>query len=72
MTEIIVALIGLCGSAVGAFIGVVASAKLTQFRLERLEEKVEAHNRLIERTYQLEGRMTSVEQDVKDIKQRAN
>ena len=45
------ALIGLAGSGLGAFGGVVASARLTQYRLKRLEEKVQAHNHLIERTF---------------------
>jgi len=64
------ALIGLAGSGLGAFGGVVASASLTRYRLKRLEEKVEAHNRLVERTYRLEGRMTEAEHDIRDIKGR--
>ena len=51
---IIVALIGLGGSALGSIFGILASAKLTQYRLEQLEERVNKHNRLIERTYHLE------------------
>ena len=65
---IIVALIGLGGSAIGAFGGVLASARLTQYRLERLEEKVNQHNNLIERTFRLEGRMTEAEHDIRDLK----
>lgn len=52
-TDIIVALIGLAGSAFGAFIGVLASAKLTNYRIEQLEKKVDKHNTVIERTYKL-------------------
>ena len=37
--------------------------------LEQLEEKVQAHNRLIERTYKLEGRMTEAEHDIRDLKE---
>ena len=65
---IAVALIGLAGSGLGAFGGVVASARLTQYRLKKLEEKVQAHNNLVERTYRLEGRMTEAEQDIRDLK----
>lgn len=65
---IVAALIGLAGSGLGAFGGVMASARLTQYRLKKLEEKVQAHNSLIERTYRLEGRMTEVEHDIRDIK----
>ena len=51
---IIVALIGLAGSAIGSIIGVIASARLTSYRIEQLEKQVQAHNNLIERTYRLE------------------
>ena len=67
---IIVALIGLAGSGLGAFGGVMASARLTQYRLKKLEEKVDKHNSVIERTYRLEGRMTEVEHDIRDLKER--
>ena len=40
-TEIAVALVGLCGSAIGSLAGVVASAKLTAYRIEQLEKKVD-------------------------------
>ena len=66
---IIVALIGLVGSAAGSLVGVLVSAQLTQYRLEQLEKKVQAHNRLIERTYKLEGRMTEAEHDIRDLKE---
>ena len=33
-TEIAVALVGLCGSAIGSLAGVVASARLTAYRIE--------------------------------------
>lgn len=55
-STIIVALIGLVGSGLGSLIGVMASSRLTQYRLEQLEKKVQAHNNLIERTYKLEER----------------
>lgn len=53
-TEVLIALIGLLGSAIGSLIGIVASSKLTAYRLEQLEKKVDKHNNLIERTYKLE------------------
>lgn len=66
---IIVALIGLVGSAAGSLVGVLVSAQLTQYRLEQLEKKVQAHNRLIERTYKLEGQMQEVQHDIRDLKE---
>ena len=43
---------------------------VTDTKLDELTRKVEKHNNMIERTYQLEGRMTEVEHDIKDIKGR--
>lgn len=51
----------------GSFLGVMASSKLTQYRLQKLEDKVNKHNSLIERTYKLEGRMDNVEKNMKGI-----
>ena len=65
MEGIIVALIGLGGSAVGSVIGILTSAKLTNYRLEQLEQKVQAHNNLVERTYKLEERTELQEEIIK-------
>ena len=53
-TEIIVALIASGGGLLGSLGGVIASAKLTTYRIQQLENKVEKHNTVIERTYKLE------------------
>ena len=66
--EVMVALIGLCGSALGSVLGVMASAKLTTYRLEQLEKKVDKHNQVIERTFKLEGAVTELQHDVRDLK----
>lgn len=65
-----VALIGLCGSAVGSVLGVMASAKLTQYRIEQLERKVDKHNQVIERTFRLEARADVTEEDIKAVDRR--
>ena len=67
-SEIIVALLGLIGTLSGSFLGVVAASKLTQFRLQQLEDKVSKHNSIVERTYILEGQMTECIHDIKDLK----
>ena len=65
MEAIIVALIGLAGSAIGSIIGVIASARLTSYRLEQLEKKVEVHNQVIDRVYKLEERTELQEEKIK-------
>ena len=64
-TDIMVALIGLLGSATGAFVGVVTSAKLTNYRIEQLEKKVDKHNTVIERTYKLEETQAVIQEQIK-------
>lgn len=69
MTEaIIVAILGFAGTLLGSLFGVLAAQKLTQYRLSQLEEKVNKHNNLIERTFKLEGRMDEAEHDIRDLK----
>ena len=68
--EITVALIGLLGSGLGAFVGILTSTKLTSYRLEQLEKKVEKHNNIIERTYRLEEEKKLVEEKIKVINHR--
>ena len=65
---IIVALLGFAGTLLGSLLGVLAAQKLTQYRLAQLEDKVNKHNNLIDRTYKLEGRMDNAEHDIKDLK----
>ena len=67
--EIIIALLGLLGTLIGSFLGIITSSKLTQYRLEQLEKKVNKHNNLIERTYTLEGQMKEVIHDIKELKE---
>lgn len=67
-TEIVVALITLAGSAVGTFAGIAVNSRLTSYRLEQLEKKVDKHNKVIERTTELEAWKDSVAEEIKDIK----
>lgn len=55
----------LCGGSLG---GILVANKLTNYRVEQLEKKVEKHNSIVERTYQLEGRMQEAEHDIRDLK----
>ena len=65
---IIVAALGCLGTILGSGLGVIASSKLTNFRLQKLEEKVEKHNSVIERTFKLEGQVTEIFHDIKELK----
>ena len=65
---VLVALISGACTLLGSLGGVMATSSLTSYRLKRLEDEVSRHNRLVERTYRLEGRMDEVEHDVRDLK----
>lgn len=64
-TEVIVALIALIGSAIGTFGGIITSTKLTAYRIEQLEKKVDKHNTVIERTFKLEEAQAVMQQQIK-------
>lgn len=51
--NIIVSLITL----VGTVLTVISGSKLTVYRIQKLEEKVQAHNNLIDRMYKVEQRI---------------
>ena len=67
-TSLAVAAMSLVGTLAGTFGGILVSNRLTTYRIEQLEAKVAAHNSLVERTYKLEGQMTAVQHDIRDMK----
>lgn len=62
---IIIALISLLGTLGGTFGGILATSKLTNYRIEQLEKKVDKHNNIIERTYKLEDNDKLLEEKIK-------
>ena len=68
LTSLAVAAMSLAGTLAGTFGGILVSNRLTTYRIEQLESKVAAHNSLVERTYKLEGQMTEVQHDIRDLK----
>lgn len=70
-SEIIVALVSLCGTFLGTIGGIVASNKIVTFRLEELEKKVEKHNNVITRTFVLEEKMKVANNRIADLEERA-
>lgn len=68
MTSLAVAAMSLVGTLAGTFGGILVSNRLTNYRIEQLEKKVAEHNSVVERTYRLEGQMTEVQHDIRDLK----
>ncbi len=67
---VIVAIISLIGTLGGTFGGILTSSKLTNYRIEQLEKRVEAHNKVVERTYRLEEEQKVEEEKIKVINHR--
>ena len=69
MTEGIIIAIITGGMAIFSNIIVAwAQNSKTVYRIEQLEKKVDKHNKVIERTYVLEGEMRETRNDIKALK----
>lgn len=63
--EIISMIVSLLGTSIGTITGILASNKLINYRIAQLEEKVDKHNTVIDRTYKLETRVTVIEDELR-------
>jgi len=69
LTEIITALVAFAGTLIGTLGGILASNKLTSYRIEQLEKKVEKHNNIIERMYCVESSVKSAHHRIDELKE---
>lgn len=69
ISNIVIAGISLLGTIIGTFGGILTSTKLSNYRIEQLEKKVEKHNSVVERTYVIEGDIKTIQTEVEEIKQ---
>ena len=69
-SEIIVAIVAFIGTLIGTFGGIVTSAKLTNYRIQQLENKVQEHNNFARRIPLVEQRMETVEHRVETIERK--
>ena len=60
-SDIVVALLALIGTIAGSLGGIVVSGKLTAFRLEQLERRVQEHNNFAQRIPSAETRLDKLE-----------
>ena len=69
-TEIVVGVLSLCGTGLGSMAGIITSTKLTNYRLEQLEAKVNKHNNVIERVYNLEKENAIQNEKIREIERK--
>ena len=62
---IIVAILSLIGTLAGSLLGIIAANKLVIYRIEQLEKKVEKHNNVLERVYDLEKSEAVTKEEIK-------
>lgn len=67
-TEIIIALLALAGTAIGSFSGF----KLTSYRVEQLEKKVDKHNNFAERIPVVEEQIKVINRRIGDLEHAGN
>ena len=68
--QIIADILPTIGTVIGSLLGILAANRLTNYRIEQLEKKVEKHNHVIERVYNLEKHEAVIEEEIKVANQR--
>ncbi len=63
--EVLLSMISALGSAFGTFAGIMVNSKIVNYRIEQLEKKVDKHNQVIDRVYNLEKRDAVVEEEIR-------
>jgi len=69
---VIVALLSLIGTLGGTLGGILATSKLSNYRIEQLEKKVDKHNNLIERMFKAEENINILDEKIKVANHRIN
>lgn len=70
-SEIIVALVAFAGTLAGTFGGIVTSAKLTNYRIQQLENRVNEHNQFARRMPVVEEKIKVAEHRIEDLERKA-
>ena len=67
-TEITVSLISFLGTLLGKLGGIIASGRLTIYRISQLEKKVEKHNNRVERMVKVENSVKSAHHRIDELR----
>ena len=67
MEAVIVGVLSLIGTLGGSLFGILAANKLTNYRIEQLEKKVEQHNNFVEKIIVIEQSQKAQWKKIDDI-----
>lgn len=66
-SEILVAILSLAGTLIGTFTGILTSSKLTSYRIQELENKVDKHNNFAQRIPIIEEKIKVINHRIDDL-----
>ena len=69
-TEIIVAAFSMLGTIIGSLAGILTANKLSNYRIQQLEKKVEKHNSVVMRTAVLEEQIKVANHRIDDLEKK--
>ena len=69
ISNVIISFISLIGTVITVAVGNKSTQKLVDYRLDELSRKVEKHNKVVERTFQLEEDSKSVKMNINELKE---
>ncbi len=67
MKDIIVALIALVGTLGGSLSGILVSSKMTNYRIQQLEKKVDKHNNFAEKIPLIQEQLKVANHRIEDL-----
>ena len=70
--SIVIAIIAMLGTCAGSFGCIITASKLTNFRLEKLEAKVDKHNNFAERMPVVEEKLKVLNHRIEDLEREKN
>lgn len=65
--SILVSILSLFGTLIGSLCGILTANKLTLYRIQQLEKKVEKHNSVIDRVYALEKHEAVMQEEIDNL-----
>ncbi len=70
MIELSDGALAFCGTLVGTLGGIIASAKMTTYRIEQLEKKVDKHNNFAEKIPVIEEQIKVANHRITDLEEK--